>query len=237
MKNQYLIPYNRYGDVNIFKKVKKNQYELVLGNTEMPYRLIGSFDNPTAIDPSGGPFLSVGFKCNDFYIINIKRENKKLLFELGEPVKNTVNDITHCIDSIRFCENEIKKQQDLKERFKETLSEILKNEKEFVSMLRNEIYDTLTDKEKDLIKEDEKRKNSSDFNNASYYNNFINPFVDNFNIVSYDYNDDKTQIRFVLDFPHEHQYLGVTGSCIVNYRKTNYIDVTKINNILKYIKP
>ena len=104
-------------------------------------------------------------------------------------------------------------------------------------MLRNEIYNTLTDKEKDLIKEDEKRKNSSDFNNASYYNNFINPFVDNFNIVSYDYNDDKTQIRFVLDFPHEHQYLGITGCSIVNYRKTNYIDVTKINNILKYIKP
>lgn len=83
LKDKYILP-NRYGDLIQLIKQDGNVYLL---DGELNYMRIGFNDDKTInfIDPSGGPFMRVGAKWEDFTIEAIETiANVGYLFTLKE---------------------------------------------------------------------------------------------------------------------------------------------------------
>jgi hypothetical protein len=78
---------NRYGVEYHFEKVNDNTYTIT-GNLD--YWRYGGHDGQERIDftdlgfvdPSGGPFISVGSKIENQEIVRISVENNRILFEV-----------------------------------------------------------------------------------------------------------------------------------------------------------
>lgn len=66
LKDKYILP-NRYGDLIQLIKQEENLYLL---DGDLDYMRIGFNEDKTInfVDPSGGPFLRVGAKWDDFII-------------------------------------------------------------------------------------------------------------------------------------------------------------------------
>ena len=66
MENDVILLNNRYRETNYLKKVDENKYELVLETYDyVRYGLWNPEDNKRGysfVDPTGGPFMSVGSK-------------------------------------------------------------------------------------------------------------------------------------------------------------------------------
>lgn len=66
---------NRYDDKVILKHINGNKYELVLSS--LYCSVIGNTEKPHAVDPSGGPFVSIGFKATEnLRVSNIYSDEK-----------------------------------------------------------------------------------------------------------------------------------------------------------------
>lgn len=74
------IPRNRDGHNNYFKKIKDNNYIFVTEHDWATYRVIGKEDNIKAVDPSGGPFITTGFKVENYIVTKIFEENNCIYF-------------------------------------------------------------------------------------------------------------------------------------------------------------
>lgn len=76
---------SRYGDIT--KLIPLNHYIYKVDFTENPYscRYIYAEDNKTieAFDPSGGPYISIGYEiAPDIYVKSIYEDNKDLLISV-----------------------------------------------------------------------------------------------------------------------------------------------------------
>lgn len=80
----------RYGFIHKLVPVGANLWHLEPDKKSAgTYRLIGEYpNNIKAIDPEGGPFLSVGSKVNDYVIKSITSDG---IFELIKENKNENN--------------------------------------------------------------------------------------------------------------------------------------------------
>lgn len=86
MENDILLP-ARYGLVHKLIPLGNNLWQLKFDkNSTGTYRIIGNMNDIKAIDPEGGPFLSVGESLGTYVIKSIKANG---IFEL----ENTSNDI------------------------------------------------------------------------------------------------------------------------------------------------
>lgn len=246
MKAKYLIPYNRYGDKNYFVKVQNNLYKLEMG-TDLPYRVIGDISNVEqfAIDPSGGPFISIGFTCDDFIINDIVKVNNNILFELILPNKIKVKDIAEIFDNITICEETIKEEQETKKNLLKSLDDILKENTQFVLMIRQSLYNKLPDDVRKEIEDDEKEISETSWasiddngsylhgNSISYKMKQINPLKDDtLKITGYCYSNDKKSIKFFTRFDSESQHIGAGYYSFIP-RETDFISIKEINKILK----
>lgn len=61
---------NRYGLSVKLNYIGKNLWQLVLPENAI-YRIIGEPNNIYAIDPSGGPFISIGYKIDGKIVTSI----------------------------------------------------------------------------------------------------------------------------------------------------------------------
>lgn len=87
LKDKYVLP-NRYGDLVQLVKQDGNLYLL---NGDLDYMRVGYNEDKTInfVDPSGGPFLRVGAKWDDFTIETIEATaNVGFLFTLKENETN-----------------------------------------------------------------------------------------------------------------------------------------------------
>lgn len=87
LKDKYVLP-NRYGDLVQLVKQDGNLYLL---NGDLDYMRVGYNEDKTInfVDPSGGPFLRVGAKWDDFIIETIEAiANVGFLFTLKENETN-----------------------------------------------------------------------------------------------------------------------------------------------------
>lgn len=85
MIEKILLP-NRYGDKNYLilqsSEGDLGYYKLVLQDN-LCIRVIagedGEFNNPFAIDPSGGPYMSIGFEIADMTLVKIENDKQLIL--------------------------------------------------------------------------------------------------------------------------------------------------------------
>ena len=76
---------NRYGLPILLEHVKDNDWELKIP-PKNPYRIIGEKDDIRAVDPPGGPFITIGCKIENKTVINIS--NDGLLITLEDELDN-----------------------------------------------------------------------------------------------------------------------------------------------------
>ena len=83
MKKEIILP-NRDKIGTKFVQLKDNEY-ILQQEGEFPFRLIGTKENIKAIDPCGGPFISVGYVIDNYIVeeINYNKE-KGYIFKLKE---------------------------------------------------------------------------------------------------------------------------------------------------------
>jgi len=86
LPNIIQIPVNRDGHKNYFKKVKDNYYIFVAEHDWATYRVIGKQNDIKAFDPSGGPFISPGFKLENYVLTKIVVEDNHIFFVFEEDV-------------------------------------------------------------------------------------------------------------------------------------------------------
>lgn len=86
LPNIIQIPVNRDGHKNYFEKVKDNNYIFVTEHDWATYRVIGGKDDIKAVDPSGGPFITTGFKVENYIVTKIFEENNCIYFVFEEDV-------------------------------------------------------------------------------------------------------------------------------------------------------
>lgn len=78
---------NRYGDVYSFKKISENLYTI---EGELKYWRFGGKEGQEKVDdndlgfvdPSGGPFISIGYKIDGKSVKKIKAVDEKIMFEV-----------------------------------------------------------------------------------------------------------------------------------------------------------
>lgn len=78
---------NRYGDEYRFEKVNENTYTIV---GELKYWRYGGKEGQNGIDdndlgfvdPSGGPFISIGYKIEGRNVTRIRAEGDQIYFEV-----------------------------------------------------------------------------------------------------------------------------------------------------------
>lgn len=79
MTGRFFIGKNSYLQI---EDINKNTMFCSL-NSLFDYQVIGDVDNPTAIDPSGGPFIKSGnFHINEWNLKNIKWDDEKSIYLL-----------------------------------------------------------------------------------------------------------------------------------------------------------
>lgn len=78
---------NRHGDEYNFVKISNNVYAIEgnlkywrYGGREGQERI--DFDNLGFVDPSGGPFISLGYKIDERVVMRIRIVDEKILFEV-----------------------------------------------------------------------------------------------------------------------------------------------------------
>lgn len=76
---------NRYGLSILLEHIKDNDWKLKIP-PKNPYRIIGEKDHIMAVDPPGGPFISIGDKIENKTVINIS--NNGLLITLKDEFNN-----------------------------------------------------------------------------------------------------------------------------------------------------
>ena len=86
MENIILLP-ARYNLTHKLKHIGNNLWKIEFDkNATGTYRIIGDYpNNIKALDPEGGPFLSVGSKINDYVIKSISSNG---IFELIKENEN-----------------------------------------------------------------------------------------------------------------------------------------------------
>ena len=76
---------NRYGLSILLEYIKDNDWKLKIP-PKNPYRIIGDNGNIRAVDPPGGPFIAVGDKIENQFVVNIS--NDGLLITLKDEFDN-----------------------------------------------------------------------------------------------------------------------------------------------------
>ena len=78
---------NRNGEEYSFKKVGDNSYTIVgdlkywrCGGREGQYRM--DYNDLGFVDPSGGPFISIGYMIEGRKVVRIRAEGESYLFEV-----------------------------------------------------------------------------------------------------------------------------------------------------------
>lgn len=78
---------NRHGDEYSFQKVNDNTYTIAgdlkywrYGGQEGQDRI--DYDNLGFVDPSGGPFIGIGYRIEGRKIVRIRSSDEQLLFEV-----------------------------------------------------------------------------------------------------------------------------------------------------------
>lgn len=79
MKKEIILP-NRDGILTKFVKQEKNIYTLYQDGS-WPIRIIGSVDNIKAVDPTGGPYITVGYEIEK-YIVEEITYDKEFKFKI-----------------------------------------------------------------------------------------------------------------------------------------------------------
>ena len=81
LDNEIKLP-NRDGIGTKFVKVKDNVYRLEQ-HDNFPFSVTGTLDNVIAVDPPGGPYITVGYEINNYVVMDIKF-NKGFEFTLAK---------------------------------------------------------------------------------------------------------------------------------------------------------
>ena len=78
-----LLP-NRDGDMNVLEQISDDKYKLTL-QKELPIGVTGTLDNIIAVDPSGGPYISVGYEvCSNIAVRKIEHiEGEGFVFTIN----------------------------------------------------------------------------------------------------------------------------------------------------------
>ena len=84
LKKKYKLP-NRYDfNVSLEKINNENEYCLKI-KEDITYRILGNDDEIKAVDPSGGPFICVGYQIENCIVEKIyKKNNFGIVFVLKE---------------------------------------------------------------------------------------------------------------------------------------------------------
>ena len=80
---------NRYGNEYQFVKISDNTYTIIgdlqywrYGGLEGQERI--DYDNLGFVDPSGGPFIGLGYRIEGRKVVRIRSQGEHLLFEVEE---------------------------------------------------------------------------------------------------------------------------------------------------------
>lgn len=85
MKNNYLVPSERYGHVHYFVQYNDNKYSFVPAEEWMPVYITYNNDGSIYfIDTEGGPCIGIGFRTDEIEVVDIVIEGKRELFVLKE---------------------------------------------------------------------------------------------------------------------------------------------------------
>lgn len=84
MKKKIKLPNRDNFSVFFVKLNNENEYSLVI-EEDITFRVISDNNNIRAIDPSGGPFICVGYEVDDYVVEKIYRNEKNgMVFVLKE---------------------------------------------------------------------------------------------------------------------------------------------------------
>lgn len=73
MEKEIKLP-NRDGIGTKFVQIENNVYRLEQ-DMNLSWGITGTLDNIIAVDPSGGPYITVGYEWNDYVVTDIKNDN------------------------------------------------------------------------------------------------------------------------------------------------------------------
>ena len=85
MKNNYLVPSERYGHTHYFVQVRDDKYVFVPEEEWMPVYITYNKDGSIYfVDTEGGPCIGIGFRTDEIEVTDIVIEDKRELFTLKE---------------------------------------------------------------------------------------------------------------------------------------------------------
>lgn len=84
MKDRYEVKSERYGHTHSFVKMPDGKYVFNPAEDWMPVYVTGSKKNGIEfIDTEGGPCIGVGFKTNEVEVVEIDKDGRLTLKEIG----------------------------------------------------------------------------------------------------------------------------------------------------------
>lgn len=84
LEKEIILP-NRDGIGTKFVQIEDNVYKLEQ-NVDLSWGITGTIDDIIAVDPPGGPYITVGYEYNDYVVIDIKND-KGIKFILAKNKK------------------------------------------------------------------------------------------------------------------------------------------------------
>lgn len=85
MKNNYIVPSERYGHTHYFVQYSDNKYSFVPAEEWMPIYITYNKDGSVYfIDTEGGPCIGIGFRTDEIEVTDIVIEDNRMLFVLKE---------------------------------------------------------------------------------------------------------------------------------------------------------
>jgi len=74
LKKEYKLPNRDNFNVSLEKINNENEYCLKI-KENVTYRILGNDEEIKAVDPSGGPFISIGYKVDNCIVKKIYKKN------------------------------------------------------------------------------------------------------------------------------------------------------------------
>lgn len=74
--------FNRDGISTKFVQIEDNVYKLEQ-SIDLDWGITGTLDNIIAVDPPGGPYITVGYQVQDYVVVDIKND-KGIKFTLAK---------------------------------------------------------------------------------------------------------------------------------------------------------
>lgn len=87
MKNIIKLPNRDNINVSLSRINEENEYILKMVE-DVTYRVIGTMDDIKAVDPSGGPFITVGYQVENYKVKKIYRKESFGIVFVLEKINN-----------------------------------------------------------------------------------------------------------------------------------------------------